>query len=298
MYQSELNASKQFLTQLIQRSTTPQGLQWLRQKLTQVSDPTATEKDFYLAFGTAPRFVGKEKLALTAADLQEATELRAGFNPTNWTAGQAARALLLLSLPHADGEAYHQKLKKLFETADMGEQTALYAALPLLPHPQLFKARASEGVRSNIGLVFDAVALDNPYPAGYLEEDAWNQLVLKTIFVGKSIARIIGIDRRSNPHLAQMLTDYAHERWAAGRTVTPELWRPVAPFINETTFTDIKKLFSQPDEIQHEAAALACAHSPFAPAKELLLQHPDLKTRIEQNELNWTYLGAKTQTPS
>nr|WP_262910428.1 EboA domain-containing protein [Pontibacter silvestris] len=268
-------------------------MDWLDKKLELLNSSGARDKDLYLAFSATPRFVGKNKLQLSKADVQQANDLRTGFNPSSWTSDQTARTLLLLSLPHSDAEAFQQKIEKLFDTADMGEQVALYGSLPLLPHPELFKPRASEGVRTNIGSVFEAVVLDNPFSADYMEEDAWNQLVLKTIFVGKPINQIYGIDRRSNSKLAHMLSDYAHERWAAGRSVTPELWRPVGPFIDATILKDIKKLFSLPEEVQHEAAALACVQSNFAPAIALLNEHPDLKTRIEADELNWQQISDK-----
>jgi hypothetical protein len=81
-------------------------------------------------------------------------------------------------------------LDQLFGTADVGEQTALYLSLPLLPYAASFKHRASEGIRTNMTVVFNAIALDNPYAAEFMEEAAWNQLVLKAIFVGSPLHRI------------------------------------------------------------------------------------------------------------
>ncbi|WP_460922667.1 EboA domain-containing protein [Pontibacter brevis] len=283
---------------LLKRSTTDRGIEWLTQKTGQLGSEAAMGKDLYLAFSAAPRFVGKEKLQVTDADLEQANNIREGFNPIRWTADQAARTLLLLSLPAQDADAFVKKVETLFSTADMGELVALYGSLPLLPHPEKFKKRAAEGVRTNIGDVYEAVALENPYPAEYMEEDAWNQLVLKTLFVGKPLYRIYGLEERSNPKLARMLTDYAHERWAAGRPVSPELWRPVGPFIDETNIQDIKKLFSQPNEAEREAAALACAKSSYGPARELLETHPDLKQKVESNELNWDLIGRTSTVQS
>lgn len=219
--------------------------------------------------------------------------LRPGFSPMRWSAAQTARTLLILSLPHQDGEAFINAIEQLFNTADMGELVALYAALPLLPYPELFRKRAAEGFRTNMGDVFEAVALDNPYPADYMEEDAWNNMVLKTLFVGKPVYRIYGIEKRRNAKLARILSDYAHERWAAGRPVSPELWRPVGPFIDEAILEDIKKLFAQPNELEQEAAALACAQSNSQNAKALLDAHPQLKARVENGEITWSLIGDK-----
>ena len=291
MYQADISATKAFLKSIFERSTTPQGSAWLAQKTALVSSDSAKEKDFYLAFSAAPRFVGKEDLQLTEADIAQADALRTGFNPSRWTADQAARTLLLLSLPTQDADAFVKQVETLFGTADMGELVALYGSLPLLPYPERFSKRAAEGLRTNMGDVYEAVALENPFPCEYMEEDAWNQLVLKTLFVGKPLYRIHGLDQRSNPELTRMLSDYAHERWAAGRPVSPELWRPVGPFIDENTIHDIRRLFSQPDELEREAAALACSQSSFGPARELLNSHPDLKQKIESGELNWDYIG-------
>lgn len=293
MYQADINAGKAFLKKFLANSTSDQGMEWLTQKMNQLASDSAKDKDLFLAFSAAPRFVGKEKLHVTDEDLEQANRIRKGFNPGRWTADQAARTLILLSLPAQDADAYAKKVETLFSTADMGELVALYGSLPLLPYPDKFKERAAEGVRTNMGDVYEAVALENPYSAEFMEEDPWNQLVLKTLFVGKPLYRIYGIDERSNLKLTRMLSDYAHERWAAGRPVSPELWRPVGPFIDESNFKDIQKLLSQPNEVEREAAALACAQSSYGPAKELLEANPELKRKVENGEINWSLIGSK-----
>ena len=82
--------------------------------------------------------------------------------------------------------------------------------------------------------VFNAVAHHNPYPAKYLDELAWNQMILKALFVGSQLKPIYGLKSRNNPQLAQMLIDYACERLAADRAVSNELWELVVPFQPDT----------------------------------------------------------------
>ncbi len=150
-----------------------------------------------------------------------------GWVPNNWTIDQVGRTLLLLALPNENADVYLQTLEQLFNAADMGELIALYQALPLLTHPEKLQKRAAEGVRSNMVAVFNAIALNNPYPSQYLDNLAWNQMVVKTLFVGSPLNQIQGLQQRANPQLSQMLTDYASERQAAKRTVPPEIWELV-----------------------------------------------------------------------
>ncbi|MEO1341698.1 MAG: EboA domain-containing protein, partial [Cyanobacteria bacterium J06635_13] len=143
---------------------------------------------------------------------------------------QLSRSLLLLSFPAQDSERYIATLDKIIGAADVEEAIAFYQTLPLLPHPEKFQLRAAEGIRTNMTSVFKAIAYHNSYPAQYLDDLAWNQMVLKALFVGIPLQPIYGLSERNNPHLAQMLLDYARERLAAKRTVSPELWELVMPF--------------------------------------------------------------------
>jgi hypothetical protein len=79
--------------------------------------------------------------------------------------------------------------------------------------------------------VFEAIALNNPYPSEVFDEAAWNDFILKAIFIGAELAPILGLQQRANAPLARMLVDYMAERQAAGRSITPELWPLVEPFL-------------------------------------------------------------------
>lgn len=264
-----------------------EGLTWLDEKREQISGG-AQQRVFFTAFSAVPRYTGKKDLELTQEDLQAAEAMRTGWSPGHWSVEQAARTLLVLALPRDNAEKYLRTLEQVFTTADVGELVALYQSLPLLPYPERHCARAAEGVRSNMTTVFNAVALRNPYPADYFDNIAWNQMVLKAIFVGSPLHLILGLDRRANPELARMLTDYAHERWAAKRSVTPELWRSVGRFADAEILADLEKVLSDPDSAQQEAAALACSQCPLPQAQELLARHPDLQSSINQGSLTWS----------
>ena len=43
--------------------------------------------------------------------------------------------------------------------------------------------------------MFQAIACHNPYPSDYFDEAAWNQMVVKCVFVGAPIGAIIGLMR-------------------------------------------------------------------------------------------------------
>jgi len=272
------------------RDITQAGLAWLDEKRAQIAKG-ATARVFFTAFSAVPRYTSKKDLELTPADLQVASTVRAGWFPAHWSVDQAARTLLVLALPQDNGSKYLQTLEQVFSTADMGELVALYQALPLLPYPEQLKARAAEGIRSNMTAVFNAVALRNPYPAQYFDNLAWNQMVLKALFVGSPLHLIQGLDRRANPELARMLTDYAHERWAAQRSVSPELWRLVGQFADAAMLADLERAIANPDPAQQAAAALACTQCSLPQAQAILTRYPDLQASIQTGHLTWFRLS-------
>ncbi len=83
-----------------------------------------------------------------------------------------------------------------------------------------------------------------------------------------------------------MLSDYAHERWAAGRTVNPQLWRGMGSFTEGQMLADLEKVLREGKLFEQQAAALACVGG-SPQAQELLNIVPTIKQEIEQGQLTW-----------
>jgi len=222
-----------------------------------------SERDFNLAISLAPRRLGKADLALGPEDLAAAERARPGWDPRGWSVDQAGRLVLLLA-QDGDGPALNARLRGLLATADLAETITLLRGLPLYPGPALHLAQAREGARTAMRPIFEAVAHANPYPAEVFDEAGWNQLVLKALFIETTLAPIQGLDRRANPTLMRMLCDYAHERWAAGRKVSPELWRCVGPWADAAAREDLAHVLRTGDEAERLVARAALDAAPAA----------------------------------
>jgi len=147
-----------------------------------------------------------------------------GVSPALWNQLELLRVALLLSRRDLSDDHFQADFEALFRFADEGESCALYRAISLLPDPARFVWRAGEGCRSNMLPIFNTVALDSPFPAKYFDDTAWNQLVMKAVFVETQIDRIQGLDHRLSPELTRMALDFAAERKSAGRTLISGFW--------------------------------------------------------------------------
>jgi len=276
---------QQALQQWLVQRLDPQAGAWLHECAASLAT-AGTDRELFRAVSLVARKLGKAPLALDARALALAEELRPGWDPSQWSVDQAARVALLLA-PAGDGDTFVRRLDQLCLTADVDELVAFYRGLPLYPDPPRHRARACEGVRSNMSVVFEAVAHRNPYPAEQLPEDAWNQMVLKALFVGSALDPIVGLDRRANATLARMLGDYAHERWAAGRRVSPELWRCVGPFASGALLVDLGRVLETGEPPERAAAVLALRSSPDPEARRLLDRHAGWRDAVAARGIDW-----------
>ncbi|HTN06797.1 EboA domain-containing protein [Agriterribacter sp.] len=286
-YQAEV--LKTLFSAVVRQNVTPEVWSWLNEKVA----PANNSQSFNIAFVSVPRRTGKAVIALTNEQVAAIGEAGAGSTITGWTIDRLCRVWLLANANHTEEEKYARTVETLFLTAEVNELVALYSALPVLWYPERWTKRCAEGIRSNIGAALEAIMCNNPYPAAYLDESAWNQLILKAFFTEKPVEQIIGIDARANEDLAKTLSDYAHERWAAHRPVNPQIWRCTGKFINADIFPDMERLFTSEHDFDREAAALACSDSHYPPAQELLNKNQYIKSAITSGQLSWNVLAEK-----
>lgn len=285
-----------FLLGLLESSAEQKSLDWLEQKVSKIKD-ASSPTGFFLAFSQASRFFSKDPLKLSDAEKNKAEQLVEGFDPSHWNCLQTARTYLLFHL-NLEQEDWLKAVNQLFETGDLHEQAALYAALPLLPFQNELLPRAIDGCRTNMTLVFDAIALNNPFPRKNFPELNWNQMVLKAIFMQRPLYQIQGLEERRNSALAEIASDFAHERWAAGRNVMPELWRLVVPFINERYLADLERTLNSDDQLEQIAGALALAESDSEESSSLLQAYPILMGKVTSGKYDWEAIGREFQEKS
>lgn len=215
-------------------------------------------RSFFINFGLIGRKIPRVPIDPGHQVLQNLKEINPGFQKEHWTLDDFCRLSLLLSL---DPALNKEQIATLLASADMREQIIIYRSMPYLPNASEFVWLAIDGIRTNMVDVFDAIALDNIYPYQYFPEDAWNQMVLKAIFMERPMFRIFGLDKRRSEKLAEILHDFVHERWSAGRMVTPELWRLVSGHISQPILEDLKKVVQEDTLLAKEAATKAMEDS-------------------------------------
>lgn len=246
-----MSAIADALVTWLEECSSPEAMEWLT-KTRQALLDGAPERKFFMAYSSVSRHFSHEPLGKVKGD-----GLREGWRPDRWVQSEAARAVLLLAVQAPDADAYRVLCDKLCASADANETVAFYRALPILPFPEAHAGRCAEGIRTNMSSVFCAVAHDNPYPSEHLDEIGWNTMVLKALFIDVALAPFVGLDERANPRLMRMLCDYAHERWAASRSVSSELWRCVGPFADEAALADLRRVVETGNDEEKRAAEQA-----------------------------------------
>lgn len=273
------------LSRIIENTVDTEARTWLEKKVGEIIDE-GNVRDMYLTYSLIPS-------KITGSDIQ-------GIHPGNdlddyllaqkANIQQISRIYLLFNVLNADIAFFTPKVANIIQVADTGELVTFLKFLILLPNPEAYKTQAVNALRTNVSTVFNAIALNNPYPALFFDQQQWNQMYLKTAFMQGDMSAIQGIDKRANKELTRIISDYAHERWAASRDIDPYFWRPVSGFLNATLLADMKRLLASADPVENKAGALCCYHSDSPEAKNLLEGYPHLMEQVRSKELSWKTL--------
>ncbi|MCB1233476.1 MAG: EboA domain-containing protein [Verrucomicrobiae bacterium] len=285
------------LLDILDSSASPEAVAWLRDTLARLRKDFQRRAFYYAFSGVSRRFDKRARVAPSAGQRAAVEKLAPGVSVDGWDEFRLARVALLVELAGQPAATYRDTLVSVLNTADLREQVAIFSAFPLLPEPEFLVPMARDGLRSNIVDIFDSIALGNPFPAARFDEEAWNQMVLKALFISRPLHRVAGFDARANPALAEALAYLAHERWSAGRYVSPELWRGCASQLTDAIAADLARVAADPDPAQRQAAALVVAanpgHEKLAPLAETLA--PEI-ARVRSGDLTWDSLGASLAT--
>ncbi|WP_086477266.1 MULTISPECIES: EboA domain-containing protein [Arenibacter] len=277
--------SEQLLT-LLEINVQQEERTWLLSKLDQIIKERST-RDLYLTYSLVPSKITKaSSLSLQISD----EDLKAYLELQHAHIHQIARIYLLVRVLEENAEFFTPKVANIIQVADTGELETFLKFLVLLPNPEEYQHQAVEALRTNIATVFNAIAMHNPYPALYFNDQQWNQMYLKAAFMQQDLRGMLSVDKRANKDLARIISDYAHERWAASRAVDPYFWRPVAPFLEEGLLPDMERLMQSDNVLERKVASLCCASSNWEQAKELLQKYPEFVAQINSGELDWDNL--------
>jgi hypothetical protein len=280
----------------ISRAVNKNAVSWFRDTIERIRHESSSDK-LAMAIGLAPRRLGKADLPLTSDDKERAAALRPGLDPSEWSIDQAARIAFMVASYAEDDAAFAAAFDGFCATAGLNELIALCRGLPVYPAAALLEPRAREAVRSGMKPVFEAVAHRNPYPVECFAEDAWNQMVVKAFFIGSHLWPIQELDRRGNPQLARMLVDLAQERWAAGRPVSGEVWRCVAPHADAAGVAALVRAFETGSDKERSSVALALRQAQpdridaAFEQRNLRNQVRDIQSRLVAEKIDWKALA-------
>jgi len=285
----EGTAADLIATWLAERLTAEQQL-WLDTQLEKVLLANS-DRDLHITLGMIPRKLGRVDLDLSNDQLAAADNARVGWNPSHWSIDCAARIYVLCRLAERDDSEFAHTLADLCRNADLAESLALYNGACLYPVSEVLDRQIGEGLRTNMRAVFESIAHNSPYPAEHFDQNRWNHMVLKALFIDSTLSPIQGLDKRANAELATILCDYAHERWAANRPVTPELWRCVGRFATDAMIADLQRASQSENEVERAGALLALSDCDSARASAILNEFPALREDIGSGKLSWDWVA-------
>lgn len=278
-----MNSISQELKYLLEHNLDVSTNLWIQEKLDKIIE-SASAKELYLAYSLLANKVDSKKTMIFDT---ENKVLKNYLEVQNANGLQIARIYMLAKVLEENSIYFQPKVANLIQIADTGELETFLKFLVLLPDAGKYSQVAVEALRTNIATIFHAISLKNPYPSMYFNDQQWNQMYLKAAFMQLDLADILDVDERSNKDLTRIISDYAHERWAASRDIDPLFWKPVSNFLEGNLLKDMVHLLESDNSIENKAGALCCFYSDNSEAKELMKKYPELQKEIIDKKITW-----------
>jgi hypothetical protein len=263
-----------------------EAMAWLSDRIAKIED-SRTTRDLFMGYSLLASKFSADQSMESSPKVSDAITL---FSAHKASLLEVSRIYLLVKVLEIDFGHFSPQVNRIIEVADTAELETFLKYLVLLPDAQRFKNTAVEALRTNIATIFDAITLNNLYPAKYFNDQQWNQMYLKAAFMERDLSLIQAVDERANKDLSRIISDYAHERWAASRNIDPMFWRPVTKFIDDALLLDMERLLSSDNEIENRAGGLCCFYSQNDRALKLLSQYPKLEKQVASKEITWNTL--------
>jgi len=241
-----LETSKNSLIREIFPSISEAKQEWLQKALQTISTSDQISEDLGLYSTMAKRKLGPALLTHSAGIDNEFSTI----NLQRWSIADAGRLILLITAIQHAPEQSQSIIVNYYKMGDESEHIALIQGLIIFAPADFLTELALDVGRSNNLEVLAALILDNPYPACFYNEQEFNQMVLKALFLGLSIERIEGIQQRANADLTRMGENYVVEREQANRSVPVDIWLAIGPFASDTGKQQLLKYISH-EEVGH-----------------------------------------------
>lgn len=278
--------TRETLEEIVTQNVSPDTNVWLRDKLDKII-AEASAKELYLTYSL---LAGKVDISKPITFPDSSSRISEYLKNHKADILQISRICILTQVLDEKPDFFISKVANLIQVADTGELETFLKFLIVLPNAKEFKNVAVEALRTNIATLFDAISLNNPYPSEHFNDQQWNQMYLKAAFMQRNLAEIMEVDKMANADLARIISDYAHERWAASRDIDPLFWRPVTNFIEGQIIEDMQRLLKSDIPEEAAAGALCCFHSKQPMGMTLLDNYPELKERAKGEEISWKKL--------
>ncbi|WP_158968860.1 EboA domain-containing protein [Paraglaciecola sp. L3A3] len=166
-------------------------------------------------------------------------------------------ALLLQVLTSHNELSVSTVVKGYYQAGDSSEKAAILRGLNLIDSKGEAVAIAVRAGRCNSLDEFTALALNNSYASEHFEDLNFNQLVLKTLFLGLHIDTLLGLNKRLSAQLSNMCFSYVVEQALAERVPSATIWLAIRysdlTSEHENIFVQYVKHFASRDN-QHAAA--------------------------------------------